>query len=120
MTLVGRVESTASWKALEVHHASVSRMMHAPNLFSSNPSRFAEFSAKFEDLLVDYSKNAASAETMDLLCGLAAEADILGKARAMCSGKGSTTPRDAPSYTWRCAIDRIHRYTLTASMSCRA
>jgi glucose-6-phosphate isomerase len=62
-------------------------MMHAPNLFSSDPSRFAKFSAKFEDLLVDYSKNAASAETMDLLRDLAAEADVLGKARPMCSGE---------------------------------
>ena len=80
------IETTNSWKALESHYASFGSSVHVRDLFAFDPDRFTRFSIQFEDLLVDYSKNALSAETMDLLRDLANEADVIGKAREMYSG----------------------------------
>ena len=79
------VESTAAWKALEAHYAATSGS-HVRDLFAADPSRFDKFSLKFEDLLLDYSKNCVTEETMDLLYKLAEETNVLGKAKEMYSG----------------------------------
>ena len=79
------VESLPSWKALEAHYASA-QSLHIRDLFAANPSRFDQMSLKFEDLLLDYSKNCVTAETMDLLYKLAEESDVMGKAKEMYSG----------------------------------
>ena len=83
----GGVENTASWKALSAHYADTASAYHVRDLFASDPDRFAKFSLKFEDLLVDYSKNAVSDVTMSLLRDLARETDVIGKARKMYSGE---------------------------------
>jgi len=82
----GGIENAPSWKALESHYASFGSSTHVRDLFASDPNRFEKFSSKFEDLLVDYSKNAVSTTTMDLLYDLAGEADVIGKARDMYTG----------------------------------
>jgi glucose-6-phosphate isomerase len=48
--------------------------------------RFAEFSARQEDLLLDYSKCRVSAKTMKLLLALAKSADVEGRRDAMLRG----------------------------------
>jgi glucose-6-phosphate isomerase len=85
--MTGGVENTSSWKALESHYASFGSSVHVRDLFASDPDRFSQFSTKFEDLLMDYSKNAVSSDTMDLLYRLADETDVIGKARRMYSGE---------------------------------
>jgi len=80
------VETTASWKALSAHYAATSNY-HVKDLFAADPSRFDKMSLKFEDLLVDYSKNCVTEETMDLLYKLAEESDVIGKAKEMFAGK---------------------------------
>ena len=79
------VESTATWAALSAHHTAISSL-HLRDLFSSDPSRFTKHSLQFEDLLMDYSKNCVTDETMKLLYALAAERDVIGKAKEMYSG----------------------------------
>ncbi|KAL7504559.1 hypothetical protein ACHAXN_002671 [Cyclotella atomus] len=79
------VESTSSWAALTAHHAATSSL-HIRDLFSADPSRFTNFSLKFEDLLMDYSKNCVTDETMKLLYALAQERDVTAKAKEMYSG----------------------------------
>ncbi|KAL7531504.1 hypothetical protein ACHAXR_008098, partial [Thalassiosira sp. AJA248-18] len=83
-TMTG-VETTASWKALTAHYAATSDT-HIRDLFAADPSRFDKMSLKFEDLLLDYSKNCVTEETMDLLYKLAEETDVMGKAKEMFSG----------------------------------
>jgi len=83
----GGVENTASWKSLSDHYANTMSSVHVRDLFASDPNRFDKHSLIFEDMLVDYSKNAISDETMDLLRNLAIEADVIGKARKMYSGE---------------------------------
>ncbi len=44
---------------------------HLRELFQQNPQRFEQFSLKFNDILLDFSKHPVDAETIDLLLALA-------------------------------------------------
>jgi len=79
------VETSASWKALQTHYAATSNTQ-VRDLFNSDPKRFDKMSLNFEDLLLDYSKNCVTEETMDLLYKLAEESDVLGKAKEIYAG----------------------------------
>jgi glucose-6-phosphate isomerase len=76
---------TASWRGLTAHFADV-KNLHMKDLFASDPKRFEKFSIRFQDILVDYSKNRITEETMRLLLDLAAEADLKGAIEKMFSG----------------------------------
>ena len=54
--------------------------------FARDPKRFAEFSARSDDLLLDYSKCAVNGRTMKLLAGLARAAGVEAKRDAMFAG----------------------------------
>jgi glucose-6-phosphate isomerase len=54
--------------------------------FAKDANRFASFSAKAEDLLLDYSKCAVNARTMKLLAALAKAAGVEAKRDAMFAG----------------------------------
>jgi len=67
--------NTKSWKALEKHFESMqSETMKA--MFNKEDSRAAKFQLKWNDFLMDYSKNIINQETMDLLFGLANEMEL--------------------------------------------
>src|ERR1700686_286532 len=55
-------------------------------LFAENPTRFAEFSASFDDMLLDYSKTSLTPAALTLLLGLAKTADLTAKRDAMFAG----------------------------------
>ena len=63
---------TMSWRKLKDHFAKV-KDLHMRDLFAEDAKRFDLFSIRFNDLLVDYSKNRITAETMRLLLTLAEE-----------------------------------------------
>ncbi|HVP78882.1 MAG TPA: glucose-6-phosphate isomerase [Thermodesulfobacteriota bacterium] len=63
---------TRSWKKLREHYR-VMKSRHMVDLFRQDPERFSRFSATFEEMLVDYSKNILTKETIRLLLGLARE-----------------------------------------------
>ena len=75
-----------TWKALQKHYESASRLPMR-QLFASDPRRFERFSAKACDLLLDYSKNRVTEETMRLLFDLARQADVTGWTAKMFSGE---------------------------------
>lgn len=83
MTLVS---DSAAWKALQAHYEAT-KDTHMKELFKSDPDRFKKFSMTFEDILFDYSKNRITEETMDLLCKLAEQQDVMGLAKKMFSGE---------------------------------
>ncbi len=62
--------------------------------FAADPGRFARFSAGDGDLLLDWSKCAVDARTMELLGELAAAADVEGRRVAMFSGKHINVTED--------------------------
>ncbi len=60
---------------------------HMRLTFARDPKRFASFSARHDDLLLDYSKCAVNARTMKLLAGLAKAAGVEAKRDAMFAGE---------------------------------
>ncbi len=58
------------WQALERHARDV-RPVQMRDLFAADPQRFERFSLRFEDFLVDFSKNRITGETLRLLFALA-------------------------------------------------
>ncbi len=78
---------TAAWKALQQHFATM-KEVRISALFASDPSRFTRFSATFnEEMLVDFSKNLITDETLDKLQALAVESDLSGAIKSMFSGE---------------------------------
>jgi glucose-6-phosphate isomerase len=63
---------TKSWEKLTAHY-ELMKDLHMKDLFAEDPERFRKFSIRFNDILVDYSKNRISKETLKLLFGLADE-----------------------------------------------
>ena len=80
------ITSTAAWQALASHHAAI-RDIHMRDLFTADSERFRRFSLRFGDLLLDYSKNRITAETMDKLIDLARAADVEGWRERMFTGE---------------------------------
>jgi glucose-6-phosphate isomerase len=67
--------STKSWKKLAKHFKQM-ESVHMRDLFAQDPKRFEKFSLRFNDILVDYSKNIITDKTKDFLTGLADEIDL--------------------------------------------
>ncbi len=65
----------ASWKALQQHYKKAKKL-HLRDLFEEDPKRFEKFSVRFGDILLDYSKNRITSETMKLLFQLARETKV--------------------------------------------
>lgn len=90
---MSELSTSAAWKALETHYASM-KDAHMRDLFANDPSRFDKFSSKFEDILLDFSKNRITDETMDLLYKLAEQQNVKGKAQAMFKGEKINNTED--------------------------
>jgi glucose-6-phosphate isomerase len=75
-----------AWQDLQ-NHATVMRNVHMRGLFSNDPKRFERFSLTFNDMLLDYSKNRITEETMRLLFNLARAANVDGWRERMFSGE---------------------------------
>ncbi|MEX0404291.1 glucose-6-phosphate isomerase [Aquibium sp. LZ166] len=54
--------------------------------FATDPGRFARFSLRLDDLLIDWSKTSVDARAMDLLARLAKAADVEARRDAMFAG----------------------------------
>ena len=66
---------TKSWQMLATHFEEI-KDTHMKDLFHSDPRRFETFSIRFKDILVDYSKNRITKETLGLLVQLAEEVHL--------------------------------------------
>jgi len=75
-----------AWKALESHYKEASRL-HMRDLFAKDSQRFAKFSLRFDDILLDFSKNRITDQTWKLLLNLARQADVPGWTRRMFAGE---------------------------------
>jgi glucose-6-phosphate isomerase len=64
-----------AWKALEEHYESATKLVMR-DLFAEDANRFETFSVRFQDILLDYSKNRITDETLALLIDLATEARL--------------------------------------------
>jgi len=64
--------TTAAWKELEAYFKTF-KGTQMKNLFANDPKRFGKYSIKFEDILVDFSKNIVDDHAFTLLMKLAKE-----------------------------------------------
>lgn len=76
---------TVSWRKLTDHFSQV-KALHMNDLFAKDPERFNKFSIRFQDILVDFSKNRITEETIQLLLGLAEELDLKDAIEKMFTG----------------------------------
>lgn len=78
---------TAAWRALEQHFAEM-KDVHMRDLFKQETDRFTQFSATFDNqILVDFSKNRITEETLTKLQALAQETDVASAINSMFSGE---------------------------------
>jgi glucose-6-phosphate isomerase len=86
---------SAAWRALE-GHADAMAGVHLRDLFASDRDRFARFSLRLDDLLLDYAKNRVTEETMRLLLALARQAELeLWRTRMFSADQINTTEHRA-------------------------
>ena len=64
-----------AWKALAAHHKKMSRKSMR-EMFHDDPKRFDKFSMQVDDLLLDYSKNIITEETLGLLLNLVRQSKL--------------------------------------------
>ena len=77
---------TPAFKKLKAHHRTISKK-HLKDLFVEDKSRFKKFSIKFNDILLDYSKNNINRRTIGYLTDLAKECDLSGAIEQMFNGE---------------------------------
>lgn len=74
---------STTWQALSAHSQSIP---HMRELFAADPARFSKMSLSSCGLFLDYSKNRATPDTLNLLFTLAQEAKLADKIKAMFAG----------------------------------
>jgi len=84
-----------AWKALEAHYQKTANL-HMRDLFREDPKRFDRFSLRFNDVLLDFSKNRITEETLRLLLDLARQADLSSWTEKMFSGQRINITENRP------------------------
>jgi len=77
---------TKHWDSLKSHFEDI-QSAHMREMFKADPSRFNRYSIRFEEMLVDYSKNRITTQTLNFLLGLADEMKLQEGIDAMFSGQ---------------------------------
>ncbi len=85
--------STEAWKKLQDHYEVLAKL-HMRDLFAEDESRSEQLSASLGDLLVDYSKNRVTGETIELLLELAREREVFRRREEMFSGHRINSTED--------------------------
>ncbi len=76
---------TQAWRKLTAHFLEM-QAFSVRDAFASDPNRFDKFHLLFEDILVDYSKNSLTEETLTLFWELAEECALRDSIHAMFNG----------------------------------
>ena len=79
-------EELKSWQQL-TQHAQLMKKLHMKDLFAQDSERFSKFSIKLPSILLDYSKNTITEETLSLLTDLAKECEVEAWREKMFSGE---------------------------------
>ena len=80
------IVDTQAWKKLQQHQGTLAKQTMR-ELFAEDKGRFQRFSLRLGDLLLDYSKNRITSETMALLCELARAAGVESMRDQMFAGE---------------------------------
>jgi len=77
---------SAAWSALESHRHEIDKL-HMRALFEQDDNRFERFSIRWGELMLDYSKNRITSQTMELLFEMARHAGLEKKRKEMFDGE---------------------------------
>jgi len=77
---------TNAWQALEKHYEKEMQHEQIKHLFAKDAQRFDKFSLRFDDILVDFSKNIITEKTLKLLLQLAEETKVADGIEKMFAG----------------------------------
>lgn len=80
-----RPDKTKAWQNLTEHYSKI-KNIHMKDLFQEDPERFSKFSIRFNNILVDYSKNRIDEQTLELLLDLANEVNLQDAINKMFAG----------------------------------
>jgi len=83
--MTSRLTDLPEWKALTAHYADM-REVHLRELFARDPRRAEHFTLAAEGLMLDYSKNRVTEETMRQLTALARACGVEASRAAMFAG----------------------------------
>ena len=75
-----------SWQSLNRHYTKMEKI-NMQTLFAEDSQRFSKFSRRFNDMLIDFSKNRITEETLKLLTDLAKECGLKSAIAKMFSGE---------------------------------
>ena len=78
--------TSTAWLSLQDHQPVMAKQ-DLRELFSQDPQRFKNFSLKFNDILIDYSKHPINQNTINLLLALARQQGLEKKISEMFCGK---------------------------------
>jgi glucose-6-phosphate isomerase len=87
--------TTKSWQNLSRHYAQMKKVQ-MKMLFAEDPQRYEKFSRRFNALLVDFSKNRITEETLTLLFALAKECGLKSAIKNMFNGKKINETENRP------------------------
>jgi len=90
------VTKTKGWQALQQHSQQMAGLKLA-DLFAADAQRFAALSIKLPGVLMDYSKQGITTETIQLLCNLAEELGLHQAITALFSGELVNTTEQRPA-----------------------
>ena len=82
---MSHLTSSSPWVALKTHQEAVAPL-HLRQLFAEDPRRFEKFSLEANGILLDYSKNRITEETLSLLIKLAEHANLSERIEQMFAG----------------------------------
>jgi glucose-6-phosphate isomerase len=77
---------TKPWRQLQEHY-KIMGQEHMQSFFTKDPERFDKFSLSLNDILVDFSKNLITEETLNILLDLAKSCELQSAINAMFSGE---------------------------------
>ena len=83
---MSKLTTSPIWQRLKKHQQEISSK-HMREMFQDDPKRFDKFSLQFNDILLDYSKNRITDETIALLLRLARDSQVEEWRERMFSGE---------------------------------
>lgn len=85
-----------AWQVLSDHQETIVAN-HMRDWFAADQDRFTRFSLSVGDVLLDYSRNRITEQTVRLLCELARQSDLSQRIQAMFNGESINTSEQRPA-----------------------
>lgn len=84
------------WLALKHHHQEIASL-HMREMFRKDRERFPRYTIQSGELLMDYSRNRITDQTLTLLCNLAEAVNLKQKIAALFAGENINTTEKRPA-----------------------